>query len=141
MDWSIHHVALPAHDVRASAVFYSSLLGLIETDLITTTGASRGTFSSDRNAAAIFGAGNRGLHIVRPIPTFARDNGLPLNPTVGGHVAITVPDLALVKTRLDAAEILYADVGEFAMAEMISIYLYDPAMNVVEINQQVAGRG
>ena len=82
---------------------------------------------------------NRGQRytIVKPIPTFARDNNLPLNPTIGGHVAITVTDLAAVKRRLDAADVVYADVGEYAMAGMRSLYLYDPAMNVVEINQVV----
>ena len=30
MSWSIHHVNLPAPDVRASAKFYSEILGLTE---------------------------------------------------------------------------------------------------------------
>jgi hypothetical protein len=34
---------------------------------------------------------NRGIHVVRAIPTFPRDNNLLHNPTIGGHFAFNVP--------------------------------------------------
>jgi len=59
------------------------------------------------------------------------------NPTIGGHVAITVLDLDAVKRRLEAAGILYSDAGQYAMAGYRQIYLYDPSMNLLEVNQRV----
>ena len=64
-------------------------------------------------------------------------NGLDHNPTIGGHVAITVPDIDVVKRRLDAAGIQYSDAGRYAMVGFHQIYLYDPSMNLIEVNQRV----
>lgn len=144
MSWKIHHVNLPAHDVRESAAFYSAIFGMQEGTF--KRPAAGGSFRSDASAIAAFeqahaermGLGvNNGLHIVKPVPGFARDNGLAHNPTIGGHVAITVPDLDAVMRRLDAAGVMSSDAGQYAMVGYRQIYLYDPSMNLIEINQRV----
>ncbi len=144
MTWTIHHVNLPAHDVRESAAFYSAIFGMRETPF--QRPETGGNFRSDPAALAAFEqdgpAGrdlgiNNGLHIVKPVPRFAEANGLQHNPTIGGHVAITVPDLDLVMRRLDDAGIQYSDAGRYAMLGFRQIYLYDPSMNLLEINQRV----
>lgn len=144
MTWKIHHVNLPAHDVRESAAFYAAIFGMQEGTF--QRPSAGGNFRSDPAAIAAFeqddaermGLGvNNGLHIVKPMPSFARDNGLAHNPTIGGHVAITVPDLDAVMRRLDAAGVLYSDAGQYAMLGFRQIYLYDPSMNLIEINQRV----
>ncbi len=131
--WYLHHVNLQAHDVRRSVAFFEILDGLEE-------GAFEfpdrtGRFARDRESLAVFGEENRGLHLVRPQPTFARDNGFLHNPTLGGHVAITVPDLEPVTARLDAAGLPWTDAGLYAMAGVRQVYVFDPSMNLVEVNQ------
>ncbi len=155
--WEIHHVNVPAHDVRESAAFYSAIFGMREG--VFQRPAGGGNFRSDPAALATFeqvdlpgsvargpdnappGSAargpNNGLHIVKPVPRFAKDNGLFHNPTIGGHVAITVPDLEVVKRRLEAAGVLFSDAGQYAMLGYRQIYLYDPSMNLIEINQRV----
>jgi catechol 2,3-dioxygenase-like lactoylglutathione lyase family enzyme len=144
MTWKIHHVNLPAHDVRESASFFNAIFGMREG--VFQRPSSGGDFRSDPAALAAFeqegadavGLGvNNGLHIVKPVPSFAKANGLQHNPTIGGHVAITVPDLDAVKRRLDDAGIMYSDAGQYAMLGYRQIYLYDPSMNLLEVNQRV----
>ena len=144
MTWKIHHVNLPAHDVRESASFFNAIFGMREG--VFQRPASGGDFRSDPAALATFeqdgaeavGLGvNNGLHIVKPVPNFAKANGLQHNPTIGGHVAITVPDLDAVMRRLDDARIMYSDAGQYAMLGYRQIYLYDPSMNLIEVNQRV----
>lgn len=142
MTWKIHHVNLPAHDVRETAAFFTAIFGMREG--VFQRPAVGGDFRSDPAALAAFeqdGAEalgpNNGLHIVKPVPGFAKANGLDHNPTIGGHVAITVPDLDTVKRRLDEAGIQYSDAGQYAMLGFRQLYLYDPSMNLIEINQRV----
>ena len=135
--WSIHHVNLPSHDVRRSAAFFRDIVGMEEGVFELTKEGKRGKFDHDPDSLAAFGPDNRGLHIVRPQPTFARDNDLLHNPTFGGHVAITVRDLQAVMRRLDAAGIPYSDAGQYAMAGIHNIYVWDPSNNLVEINKVV----
>jgi catechol 2,3-dioxygenase-like lactoylglutathione lyase family enzyme len=135
MNWSIHHVNLPAHNVQESASFYKEILGLADGPTPKTIGAGHGKFERSSDAYVFIGDGDRGLHIVRPIPSFARDNGFTINPVVSGHFAITVPDLAAVRRRLDAAGIFYCNAGDYAMPGVRQLYVYDPSMNCVEVNQ------
>lgn len=140
MSWSIHHVNLPSTDVRGTAAFYATVLGMAEEAW--TFPASRGYIPADADKLALFpdpskGGGHRGLHLIHPDPTFAQRNNLMHNPSIGGHVAIEVKDLAAVKARLTAAGIPYSDAGVFAIPGLHNIYVYDPAMNLIEINQQV----
>ena len=143
MSWGIHHVNLPATDVRASARFYSEIIGLAEEAWTFPPGRETGYVSSDPARLTLFppsvaakGA-NPGLHLIRPDPEFARRNGLDHNPSIGGHVALQVKDLDAVIARLQAAGIPYSETGVYAIPNMRHIYVYDPAMNLLEINQVI----
>jgi catechol 2,3-dioxygenase-like lactoylglutathione lyase family enzyme len=137
--WGIHHVNLQAHDVRETVGFFAEIAGMQEGRWARPEGADESAFSIDPAELTIFplGEGNRGLHIIRPDPLFGRRNGFVVNPSIGGHPAIMVPDLRAVMARMDAAGWHYDDAGVYAMPGMHQIYTYDPAMNVIEVNQRV----
>ncbi len=139
MGWFIHHINLQAHDVRETAAFYRDIVGLEEGEWCYPE--RTGEVGHNPDTIACFGAGNRGLHIVRAIDSFPRDNGLDHNPTIGGHFAIAVPDVLDAKARLEAAGVLVSDAGVYAMAGMYQIYCYDPWFNMIEINQVVGEDG
>jgi len=135
--WGIHHVNLQANDVRESAAFLSEMAGMKEGAW--DRGGTEGDFSIDPSDLTIFplGDGNRGLHLIKPDPSFGKRNGFTVNPSIGGHPAFVVSDIKAVMSRMDAAGWLYDDAGVYAMPGMHQIYTYDPAMNVVEINQKL----
>jgi len=143
MTWAIHHVNLPAVDVRASAKFYAEIIGMAEGRWTFPPPEQTGHLSADPARLTLFPGGaqargaNAGLHLIRPEPEFARRNGLDHNPSIGGHVAIQVADLDAVIARLKAAGIPYSETGVFAIPGMRHLYVYDPAMNLLEINQVV----
>lgn len=134
MSWTIHHVNLAAHDVRKTASFFESILGMEETRLDLVAGqAGR---PSDPDHLAYFPEEKpRSIHIARPDPEFARDRNMWLNPTVGGHLALRVDDMDAVKRNLDALLWPYYDAGEFAVPGIRNIYFFDPSMNMIEVNQ------
>ena len=143
MSWSIHHVNLPATDVRASADFYTSILGMPEGTWTFPPPEQVGHISADPNRLTLFptrtaskGA-NSGLHLILPEPEFARKNGFDHNPSIGGHVAIQVDDLDAVMERLKEAGIPFSYAPTFAIPKMRHVYVYDPAMNLLEINEVV----
>ncbi|MGI9434638.1 MAG: VOC family protein [Geminicoccaceae bacterium] len=133
MEWMLHHVNVPAHDVRETAGFFRNVIGLCDGSWIYPD--TQGDLHHEDDGIAYFGIENRGLHVVRSIPTFARDNGFMHNPTIGGHFAISVADIDALKARLDRAAVPYSDAGIYAMAGIHQIYCYDPSFNVIEINQ------
>ncbi len=133
MEWMLHHVNVPAHRVKETARFLRGVIGLPEGRWIYPETA--GHLHHDEDSIAYFGIENRGLHVVRSIPSFARDNGFMHNPTIGGHFALSIPDIEGVMRRLDDAGILYSNAGIYAMAGIHQIYCYDPSFNVIEINQ------
>ncbi|MEL6427365.1 MAG: VOC family protein [Pseudomonadota bacterium] len=140
MSWSIHHVNLQAHDVQKTARFYRTVLGMESSDWVFP--AQKGYISADPDKLALFadpskGDGHRGVHLIAPDPEFAAKNGLMHNPSIGGHVAIEVSDLQAVMGRLRAAGIPYSDAGVYAIPGLHNIYVYDPSMNLIEINQAV----
>ena len=137
--WGIHHVNLMALDVREAAAFFAEIAGMEEGSWTRPEGADEAAFSIDPAELTIFplGDGNRGLHIIRPDVRFASRNGFLVNPSIGGHPAIMVPDLPAVMRRMDAAGWHYDDAGVYAMPGMHQIYTWDPAMNVIEINSRV----
>lgn len=143
MSWAIHHVNLQATDVRATAAFYTNVLGMAEGRWVFPPREQTGAISNDPSRLTIFPGPvaargeNAGLHLIRPDPAFARENGLDHNPSIGGHVAIQVADLDAVIVRLKAAGIPYSDAGTFAIPNMRHIYVYDPSMNLLEINQVI----
>ncbi|MGI9500269.1 MAG: VOC family protein [Geminicoccaceae bacterium] len=131
----LHHINLPALEVRETKAFLTDMIGLKEGRWIYPD--RPGELHHDDDSIAYFGTENRGLHVVRQVPSFAHDNGFMHNPTVGGHFAISVPDIEAVAVRLDAAGIPYSDAGVYAMNGVRQIYVYDPSFNVIEINQTV----
>ena len=135
--WSIHHVTLAVHDVALAASWFRGMIGLPQGRWQAAEDCPVGDVVEDPAAVAVFGRDNRGLHLVKPVPDFARRNGFDHNPTIGGHVALTVADLDGVIARLSAAGILFTDAGTYAMAGMRQVYVYDPSMNLVELNQPV----
>lgn len=135
MSWSIHHVNIPAHDVRQSVAFYRDVLGIPEGKWQLPAQGHKGNFNADPDHLALLGENSRGIHIVKPVADFGKNNNLWINPTVGGHFAVTVPDLAAVKKRLEERGIMYTEGGQYAMEGVINLYIYDPSMNIVEVNQ------
>jgi catechol 2,3-dioxygenase-like lactoylglutathione lyase family enzyme len=135
--WHIHHVNIPAADVREATAFYVEMAGLTEGRWQAPAG--RGDFSIDPAELAVLtrGTDNSGLHIIRPDPGFALRNRFAHNPSIGGHPAFCVPDVEAVKARLEAAGVLVSDAGVYAMANMRQIYVLDPAANMIEVNQVV----
>ncbi|MEM1343436.1 MAG: VOC family protein [Pseudomonadota bacterium] len=143
MSWSIHHVNLPATDVRAAARFYTEILGMREAAWAFPPPEQVGHISADPARLTLLptptGAkgANSGLHLIAPEPEFARKNGFDHNPSIGGHVAIQVDDLDAVMERLKAAGIPFSYAPTFAIPHMRHVYVYDPAMNLLEINEVV----
>ncbi len=136
MTWMLHHINVPALNVRETKAFLRDMIGLQEGRWIYPD--RPGELHHDDDSIAYFGTENRGLHVVRQVPSFAHDNGFMHNPTVGGHFAISVPDIEAVAARLTAAAIPFSDAGVYAMNGVRQIYVYDPSFNVIEINQTVA---
>jgi catechol 2,3-dioxygenase-like lactoylglutathione lyase family enzyme len=138
MSWSIHHVNLESKDVRKTAAFYTSILGMEE-------GAwsfpeNRGYIPAAPDQLALFRDGrdsHTGLHLIKPDEDFAKNNNLTHNPSKGGHVAFEVKDLKAVLKRLEAANIRYSDAGVFAIPGLWNVYVEDPDGNLIEINQRV----
>ena len=91
MGWFVHHVNVQAHDVRQSAAFYRDIIGLKDGAWVYPE--TVGEVGHNPDSIAAFGSLNRGIHVVRAIPTFPRDNNLLHNPTIGGHFAFNVPDI------------------------------------------------
>ncbi|MDB5511932.1 MAG: glyoxalase/bleomycin resistance protein/dioxygenase [Enterovirga sp.] len=135
MNWFIHHINIPAHDLEKSTVFYRDILGLNQAHPTYGTGSTNTRTGPEWISS--FGDGYHGLHVTRPIPEFARDNNLSINPVANGHIAICVEDIDSVKKRLDEAGMMYADAGEYSIPGLLQIYVFDPSMNVIEINQEI----
>jgi catechol 2,3-dioxygenase-like lactoylglutathione lyase family enzyme len=137
-DWHLHHVNLPAHDVILAAAFYRDLIGLAEGVWRTPASAQFPDLTANRAMLTYFGdTGYRGLHLVKPNDRLMGRSGFQHNPTIGGHFAISVKDLAGVIARLRLAGTPFSDAGTYAMAGIHQLYVYDPSMNLVEINQVV----
>ncbi|MBX2885031.1 MAG: VOC family protein [Granulosicoccus sp.] len=143
MSWSIHHVNLAANDVRQTASFYTSILGFAEGRWVFPPSEQKGHISADPARLTLFPTDtasegdNSGLHLIKPEPEFARKNSLDHNPSVGGHVAFQVENLDVVCQRLDAAGIPYSLTGSFAIPRMRHLYVYDPSMNLIEVNEML----
>ena len=135
MPWSIHHVNMCSPKVARTRVFLRDLLGLPEGKWVYPPAEQMGEVGHDEDSIAYFGSDNRGIHAVKPISTFPRDNGLLINPTIGGHVAIGVEDINAVMLALDKASLPYDDAGIYAMKGVQQVYTYDPSWNVIEFNQ------
>lgn len=135
--WGVHHVNLPAGDVRESVAFYTEVAGLEEGPW--RAPPSRGDFSIDPSELSILPLGefNRGLHVIRADAGFARRNNFAHNPSIGGHPAFFVQSVGDVKARLESADTIVSDAGVYAMFGMHQIYVLDPTTNMIEVNQFV----
>ena len=135
MQARIHHVNVPAHDVRLVAGFYSEVLGLTEVEMP----VKEGLATPEQQQIAWFDPGNglTGLHVVLPQVDFAKQFNMFLNPITHGHVAYTVDDIEAAKRKLDERGVYYADLRNYLMSDLYQIYTTDPEGNVVEINQEL----
>jgi len=137
MSWSLHHVNLPAADVRAMARFYSTVFGMQEKPFPFVS-EGRGALETGGDFVALFEDEDaRQIHICKPTPTLPWENNLRLHPVINGHLAIQVDDIEGVMRRLEALGMPYDDAGRWAFKGHRQVYTYDPSMNVVEINQRV----
>ncbi|MEV4141271.1 VOC family protein [Dactylosporangium sp. NPDC049742] len=136
MSWSLHHVNLPASDVRAMAAFYSKVFGMQE-KTFPFVADGRGALETGNDFVALFEDHNqRQIHICKPTPSLPWDNQLRLHPVINGHIAIEVDDIDGAMRRLDELGMPYNDTGTWALKGYRQVYCYDPSMNVVEINQK-----
>jgi catechol 2,3-dioxygenase-like lactoylglutathione lyase family enzyme len=137
MQARIHHVNVPAHDVRRVAHFYSEVLGLNEVAMPVKDGLA--TPERQQQLVAWFDPGNgqTGLHVVLPQADYAKQFNMFLNPITHGHVAYTVDDIEATKRKLDERGVYYADLRNYLMSDLYQIYTTDPEGNVVEINQEL----
>ncbi len=131
MSWSFHHVSLVAHDLEAAAWFFGDLIGLGEAVRV--------------DESLIFGSNGRGLRITKPVVSLIQANGQLMGPVGARHIAISVENLDTITANLDGASLPFVEVppGEFetpavyAMPGMHQIYVYDPHVNMIEVNQYV----
>jgi catechol 2,3-dioxygenase-like lactoylglutathione lyase family enzyme len=140
MSWRLDHVNFVTRDVEAAAEFYSGVLGM-EEELF------EAIPEEDREHSLPIGhaefrsfpeeSGRLGVHLNPPEPDFNRRTGFWINPISHGHVAFTVDDIDVVKRRLDERGIPYQDAGEFAVKGRYIVYVYDPDMNLLEINAKI----
>ena len=136
--WHLHHINIEVCGVATASDFYASLIGLTAGEWQAPLDCPISDITDNKEALALFGNDdNRGLHVVRPQPDFAKRNNLDHNPTIGGHFAIQVDDLGAVAKRLEDAGLLFSDAGCYAMAGLRQLYVYDPSMNLVEINGSI----
>lgn len=139
MTWSIHHVNLEAEDVAGTALWYRDMLGMQLNGWAFPE--TRGYLPGDPDKLQLFGDGRQthtGLHLIKPDPEFATKNDMAHNPSVGGHIAIEVDDLAAVAARLTSAGVAFSLTGEFAIPGMRHLYVEDPEGNLLEINERLA---
>ena len=137
LEWGIHHMNIESLDVRETAEFFIHFAGMREGKWIPP--AEMGNFSIEPNELSVFPVSNdnRGLHIIKPDDAFGYRNNFPHNPSIAGHPAFTVPNIASVMERLEQEGILYSDAKVYAMPGFHQIYLYDINANMIEINQSV----
>jgi catechol 2,3-dioxygenase-like lactoylglutathione lyase family enzyme len=134
MQWSMHHAMIPAFDTGRERDFLADVFGM---EPVAVESNDDG-YSVDQDHLLLYvDAAGRELHVVKPVPSFSSGNGVPLNPTMG-HVAINVNDLDLVAERLAAGGWTFGDAGEIGPKGMRRLYLLDPYMNVLEVNERTA---
>jgi catechol 2,3-dioxygenase-like lactoylglutathione lyase family enzyme len=138
MHWRLHHVAIPVRNVRKTAEFYKALFDMEETPFPMASGG--GSFRDTKDVVALFDDGNDGaqLHLNLATPELTWENPeLHVHPVLNGHYAIEVDDIEEVKERLRSKKVHFDDRGQWAYAGYHQVYLYDPEMNVFEVNQRI----
>jgi catechol 2,3-dioxygenase-like lactoylglutathione lyase family enzyme len=137
LDWGIHHMNLESLNVRDSINFFVNFVGMSEGKWVAPI--NKGDFSIDPSELAILplSDNNRGLHVIKPDDGFGWRNNFAHNPSIGGHPAFTIKNLAALKEKLDNKNILYSDAKVYAMPGFHQIYLYDMNANMLEVNEAV----
>jgi catechol 2,3-dioxygenase-like lactoylglutathione lyase family enzyme len=136
MSWSVNHVTISSYDLERSARFYREVFGMEASSFERSTHDSVNLMDADHFRYYVDGSGVE-LHVARPVPEFERRNGVHINPTVNGHFALTVDDLEATSARMEAARATWAHAGRIGPAGRERLYVYDPYMNVIEVNQAV----
>jgi len=133
MTWLLHHVNITVPVVGEGAAFYEAAFGMKNRPFPFVSEKDRGRFDADR--VSFFEDGLRQVHMCRPQGDIAALNGHYINPMLDGHVAFNVPDIEVTKEWLRKSGHYFADAGSWAFRGYYQLYVFDPDMNVVEINQ------
>lgn len=138
MSWRIHHVNLPTFDMERTVKFFEDVLGSSRTDFPAAQG-TRATVNVDADHVArlVSADGSSEIHIASPRQDFTFQQDARIHPTIRGHIAIEVDDLDAVRARLRQLGVPFDDPGEWAYRGLSQLYVWDPFMNVIEINQRV----
>jgi catechol 2,3-dioxygenase-like lactoylglutathione lyase family enzyme len=138
MKWRLHHVNIPVFNIRETAKFYTETFDMEEYDFpFVKEGDGGGKMNKGGDHVAFFEDGTTQIHMCRPTREMSYDNHMCLHPVLNGHHAIQVDDIEEVKERLRRQKVPFDDAGQWAFAGHYQIYFYDPAMNVVEVNQRI----
>lgn len=114
----LHHVALIVSDLKASAAFYEGCLGLIR-DSRPELGFEGIFYTLDDGAQ---------LHLMQIANPYANC----LLPEHGGrdrHLALDVPDLEMIRARLDSAGIAFTP----SRSGRRALFCRDPDGNAIEL--------
>lgn len=153
MKLRLHHVNVVGDDMDDLNNFYRDVLGLDQLPMIIEDVAQdERTLSEDdqqrRANSALFNAENCSffdaseqvemqIHVGLRQPYLGARLGHAVNPVVKGHFAFRTDDLGAVRKSLNEAGIPFSDYGEWVVRGWDQIFLYDPAGNVVEIQQVI----
>ncbi|WZH50998.1 MAG: VOC family protein [Nocardioides alkalitolerans] len=149
----LHHVNVVSDDMDELNGFYRDVLGLEKIPMIIedvkeqapAPDEDEGDRQRRQNAsmfdttnAAFFDVSGKDelqIHIGLRQPYLSARLGHVVNPVLTGHFAFRTDDLDAVRKSLNEAGIEYSDYGEWVVKGWDQIFLYDPAGNVVEIQQ------
>lgn len=131
MSWKLDHVAVPAHNVRTSAAFYTEIIGLRES-----TPRPGPEYVAGRDIARFEAPDGCQLHLAKPEPAVARSRGSFIDPLLRGHVGVAVTDLDAVKAELVKRGWYFTDEDAWRVQGHRRIYVLDPSTTCIEINQK-----
>ncbi|MGD9959366.1 VOC family protein [Nocardioides sp.] len=154
MKLRLHHVNVVSDEMDELKSFYRDVLSLDQLPMIIEDVKDQAplTGSEDegellrRSNASIFDSTNAAffdasgqddmqIHIGIRQPYLSAQLGHVVNPVLTGHFAFRTDDLDAVRKALNDAGIAFSDYGEWVIKGWDQIFLYDPAGNVVEIQQ------
>jgi catechol 2,3-dioxygenase-like lactoylglutathione lyase family enzyme len=149
----LHHVNVVSDEMTELHAFYRDVLGLEQLPMIIEDVKDQAPVPEadqedrqrrqnasmfDATNAAFFDASERDelqIHIGVRQPYLSARLGHVVNPVLTGHFAFRTDDLDAVRKSLTDAGIEFSDYGEWVVKGWDQIFLYDPAGNVVEIQQ------
>lgn len=158
MKMRLHHVNVVGDDMDDLNTFYRDVLGLEQLPMIIEDVAGHAKSDEDededeadaqrRANSALFNPGNCSffdaseqvdlqIHVGLRQPYLGARLGHAVNPVVKGHFAFRTDDLNAVRKALNEADIPFSDYGEWVVKGWDQIFLFDPAGNVVEIQQVI----